>query len=128
MSAGAGDREDRALEALIASTYCREDGVEEQMDPTTLPPLSDEKERAIDSLGADFVQQLINGRLDRPELTDPPEPCYGEELALAGEGIGFGLDRAEEIDEETTQELDEQRRALRERKRKEQSNGEATGT
>lgn len=129
MSAEAeGDREQRALEALIASALCRDDQ-DEDMDPACLPPMDEEKERALENVGQNFIQRIVSG--DWRGREEPPEPDCGAEsdLAMAGESACFGLDRAEEVDEEAQAELDEQRRRIREEKREHRDDdGEETGT
>jgi hypothetical protein len=117
MTAGAeGDREQRALEALIASAFFRDDRVEDEMDPAGLSALSAEKERALDEVGSDFVQRLLNDQWRHPKEMSDNDCLPEEEFAFAGDDACFGLDRAEEIDEETQAELDDQRRRIRERK------------
>ncbi len=79
---GGLDREDRALEALIASAFRRDDGDEEDVDPGRLPQLTDEKERALDSLGTDFAQQLVSGNVVRRLATTSLESGSLEEHVL----------------------------------------------
>jgi hypothetical protein len=93
MSAGAErDREDRALEALIASALCHDDRVEENVDPDRLPLLTEEKDRALESIGMDFVQRLVSGGLVQREAGAPSEPALSEEPALPRETPGFCID------------------------------------
>jgi hypothetical protein len=124
-----GDREERAKEALIVSALRRDDHTDEEVDVDRLPRLAEEEERALESLGPDFIDRLVGGTLEEPSEPDwQEEERPGGELAMAGGAMGFGLDRAEEIDEETQAELDEQRRKILERKRSKQDDGgETTG-
>lgn len=102
------EREQRALDALIVSQLrARED----EVDVEHLPELTDEERDALDSFGAKFVDNLLAGKIQPKgdEADDgPPEDC---ELAVADEEV-FGLNRAEEIDEETKEELDEKRKEI----------------
>ena len=90
MNAGAGgDREDRALEALIASAFSRDDRAEEDVDPGRLPQLSEEKEGALESLGTDFVRRLVGGHTAQREAGTPPGPESSEKPRLTGKTPGF---------------------------------------
>ena len=107
------EREERALDALIVSQLrARED----EVDVEHLPELSDEEREALDSFGPNFVDKLLAGKiLPKPE-DDTPEDC---ELAVAGEEV-FGMNRAEEIDEETAEELNEKRKEIIDRIKREE--------
>jgi hypothetical protein len=109
------EREQRALDALIVSQLraCDETHVEH------LPELTDDERASLDSLGVDFVDRLLAGRIEMPaEL-----PREESDLAMAGEA--FGMNRAEQIDEETQAELDQKRREIIERLKREEDNGKS---
>jgi len=99
------EREERALDALIVSQLRATQ--DDETDVEHLPELTDEEREALDSLGSDFVERLLAGEIDEP-TDDPPEEA---ELAMAGEEA-FGLNRAEEIDEDTKEELDQKRKEV----------------
>ena len=90
------DREDRALEALIASALSHDDRVEENVDPDRLPLLTEEKDRALESLGTDFVQRLVSGNLAQREAGTPSEPEPSEGPALVRETLGFSCRRIQQ--------------------------------
>jgi len=123
-----GDREERAKEALIVSALRRDDHPDEQVDVDRLPKLTEEEERALESFAADFIERLMAGEMDlalRHRTNEQRERPDSEPAAAAG-AAGFGLDRAEEIDEETKAELEEQRKKIVERKEGEkEADGEA---
>lgn len=113
----------------MVSALRRDDHADEEVNVDRLPDLTEEEEQALESLGPDFITRLVEGNVEGSSTTEwREEEQSGGELAMAGESMGFGLDRAEEIDEETRAELEEQRRKILERKRDEQKdNGEKTG-
>jgi hypothetical protein len=116
-----GDREERAMEALIVSALRQDDHADEDVAVDRLPKLTEEEEKALESLGPDFVQRIIAGAVrESPEKAGRRE-AGDAELAMAGGAPGFGLDRAEEIDGESAEELEEQRRKILERKKREQA-------
>jgi hypothetical protein len=114
------EREDRALDALIVSQLRRHDG--DKGDIEHLPKLTDEESEALEGLGPDFIDRVIAGKV-KTESDDSPAEEEGE-LLCAG-GMAFGLNRAEEIDEETAEELDEKRKEIIERLKKEEEDGNA---
>ncbi len=113
------EREQRALDALIVSQLrtCEDD-----VDVELLPELTDEERDALDSFGPKFVDNLLAGKIQSngDEADDvPPEDC---KPAVAEEEV-FGLNRAEEIDEETKAELDEKRKEIIDRIKREEEDG-----
>lgn len=112
------EREERAADALLVSLLRRVDKSDEYIDPKHLPPLAEEDKAALASLGSDFVQRLLAG--DRPvSVTDgPATECAPdrEEPALAGAGADTSFNRAEAVDDATTEELDEREREVLRRK------------
>src|SRR5690348_4916199 len=97
------ERAERAVDALLISALRPEDS-EGDVDAKNLPELSREEKAAMKALGGDFIQRLLAG--ERPLGTPPdqtPDDCSeeSEELALAGSGADYSLNRAEEIDDET---------------------------
>jgi hypothetical protein len=120
--ANGGDREERAKEALIVSALYRDDSFDENVDVDRLPELTEEEKMVLESLGPDFVARLFANEIETKtgDLTGELPNVAEDELAMAGGAVGFGLDRAEEIDDLTSQELEKQRQELLERKRREQ--------
>lgn len=107
------ERNQRALDALIVSQLRRhEDG--DEADLEHLPRLTAEEKQALDSLGPDFIDNLLAGE-NKPEEDDPP--AEEDELLCAG-GMSFGMNRAEEIDGETAEELERKRQEIIERLKK----------
>jgi len=99
------EREDRALEALIVSNL-RPD--KECLDPEKLPRLTDEERASLKSFRPGFIKELIS-EVDA-EAGEPVEsvlPEEAEHLELA-----YGMNRAEEIDEATDEELNRRRQEL----------------
>ena len=105
--------EERALDALFVSQLRWNDA--EKINEECLPRLTDEDIAALDSLGSDFIQRLLAGAVTSSETHDRPEDSeYVEEEMLAG------MNRAENIDDETAKELEQKRREIIDRvKRKE---------
>lgn len=116
------EREERALDALFISAL-RRGGSEEGADPARLPQLNTAERAAMHSLGDDFIDKLLaNETADRPEvaLSDSDLNLEGSDgLALAGSGAGWGLNRAEAIDEQTAEELERRKEQILERLAKE---------
>jgi hypothetical protein len=125
------EREERAVDALLISALRQKDS-EGDVDAKHLPELTEEEEAAMKALGSNFIQRLLAG--ERPLGTPPGKsqedcPEESEELALAGSGADNSLNRAEEVDDETTKELEQREREILERKareRKERRGGDAT--
>jgi hypothetical protein len=124
------EREERAVDALLISALRQEDS-EGGVDAKNLPELTEEERAAMKALGGNFIQRLLAG--ERPLGVPPGEsqedcPEESEDLALAGSGADYSLNRAEEVDDETAKELDQREREILERKareRKERRGGEA---
>ena len=114
------EREERALDALIVSQLRATP--DDEIDVEHLPELTDEEREALDSLGSGFVDRLLAGEIDGPS-DDPPEQA---ELAMAGEEV-FGMNRAEEIDEETKEELDQKRKEIIDRIKQEEEDSRESG-
>ena len=84
------------------------------VDPKMLPELTEEEKAAMNRLGDDFIDRILAGeqpvtRNDEPK--DDDADC-GEDGALAGSGADCFMNRAEEVDDETQQELDEREREI----------------
>ncbi len=107
------EREQRALDALIVSQLRAH---EDEVDVEHLPELTDEEREAMDSFGPNFIDNLLAGEIQPKADDDPPEDC---ELAVAGEEV-FGMNRAEEIDEETAEELEKKRKEIIDRIKREE--------
>jgi len=81
------DHEERALDALFVSQLRWKNNDAEEIDETHLPRLTGDDKAALDSLGPDFMQRLLAGKVAPSEM-------------LAG------MNQAEDIDDETTEELE----------------------
>jgi predicted ABC-class ATPase len=117
------EREERALDALLVSILRRVDKDDDIVEPDMLPQLTDEEKAAMNALGTDFIDRILAGKRPITPRDDPKKdgPDDGEEAALAGSGADCSLNRAEEIDDETTKELQRREREILERKAREQS-------
>ncbi len=103
------EREDRALEALIVSQLRRNDETKSEH----LPQLSDDDKAALDSLGPDFIDQLYAEEAPTEEQDSDGVEEHSEEMFA-------GMNRAEDIDDETKAELDRKRREIIDRLKGEQ--------
>jgi hypothetical protein len=129
MSAGGKrDREELALDALLVSALRLADKDEDTIDPDRLPQLTEAEKAATEGLGKDFIARLLAG--ERPlRSSAPPNDGGGryvqEELALSYSGADYALNRAEEIDGDTAEELERRKREILERKAHEREAGGA---
>ncbi len=108
------EREIRAFEAIIASQLLRE---RDPMNLDDLPELTDAQRSVMNALPANLVEGLWNEVDEEPEEESlPDEACTVEEEEFVG------MNRAEEMTDETRNALDEARKEVIEsmRKRKEQ--------
>lgn len=113
---GDREREIRALEAIIVSQLLRE------RDPTNLddlPELTDAQLAAMKTLPANLVERLweeVDADSEEENRAPVDEECQVEEEEFAG------MNRAEEMSDETRDALDEARKEVLEsmRKRREQ--------
>lgn len=108
------EREIRALEAIIASQILRERA---PMNLDDLPQLTEAQRTAMNALPADLVEQLWD------EVEGESEDEYSaEETCTVDEEEFVGMNRAEDMTEETRNALDEARKEVIEsmKKRKEQ--------
>jgi len=101
------ERDQRALDALFVSQLRRHERCDD-VDIERLPKLTKEDKEALDSLGPDFIRRLLAGSL--PTISDAPEDA-NEELLCAG-GMSFGMNRADEIDEQSEAEIEQKRKAI----------------
>src|SRR6266481_2351743 len=122
------EREERALDALLVSILRRVDKDDDIVEPDKLPQLTEEEKAAMNELGTDFIDRILAG--ERPvsprEKPKNDDPDNDEEAALAGSGADCSMNRAEEVDGETTEELERREREILERKareRKERGDG-----
>ena len=108
------EHEERALDALFVSQLRWNDA--EEIDEAHLPRLTDDDKAALDSLGPDFMRRLLAGKVTPSEARDGPEdPAYAEEEMLAG------MNRAEDIDDDTAKELERKRREIIDRVKREEA-------
>lgn len=103
------EREDRALEALIVSQLRRNDETESEH----LPQLSDEDKSVLDSLGPDFIDRLYAEEAPMEEQDSDGVEEHSEEMLA-------GMNRAENIDDDTKAELDRKRKEIIDRLKGEQ--------
>ena len=106
------ERETRAFEAIIVSQLLREG------DPTNLddlPELTKEQKEKIDALPEDLVDRLW-------EAARNEQSCPSEETCdvMEDEEEFVGMNRAEEMDEETRNQLEAARKEVRDSMRKQQ--------
>ena len=108
------EREFRALEAIIASQLLRE---RDPMNLNDLPELTDSQRAAMNALPADLVEKLWDEVGEESE-----EECPAEETCMVEEEECAGINRAEEMTDETRNALDKARKEVIEsmKKRKEQ--------
>ncbi|MHC4401370.1 MAG: hypothetical protein ACYTG0_16995 [Planctomycetota bacterium] len=120
------DREDRALDALIASQL-RWEGDRDKSEKEHLPQLTEADCRAMDALGEDLVERLLAGEVGPAfdcESSTKVESADDEALVGAGDASAFGFNRASSVDHEV---LDQKRRELLERLRSERKDDESKG-
>ena len=128
MNGGTGkEREERAVDALLISALRQMDS-----DGTTStrskPARTHGRGEGGDESPGERLHPAPAGR--RATAPAPREnqksdcPDESEELALAGSGADNSLNRAEEVDDETTQELEQREREILERKARSEKKGE----
>ena len=106
------ESEERALEALIVSQIWQD------RDPgrvDDLPELTDEERAAMDSLGTDLVQRLWNSVLEDEVL--PSSDTDVVSASISDEAFA-GMNRADEIDAETNENIEKRRKEVLDRLRK----------
>ena len=108
------EREIRALEAIIVSQLLRE---RDPMNLDDLPELTDAQRTAMHALPANLVEQLWKDVED-----DSGDDCPAQETCAFEEEEFVGMNRAEQMEEETRNALDAARKEVIEsmKKRKEQ--------
>jgi hypothetical protein len=112
-------QEERALDALLVSLLRKVDKDDDIVDPKTLPELTEEEKAAMNKLGDEFIDRILAGeapviRHEAPENGDDS----GEHAALAGSGADYAMNRAEEVDDDTAEELERREQEALERKKK----------
>ena len=118
------EREERAADALLVSLLRRVDKDDDYIDPKHLPQLTEDDKASLAALGTDFVDRLLAG--ERP-IAAKPDPKPGSptesEFALSGCGQDTSFNRAEVVDDATTEELEEREREIINRKSRERKEG-----
>lgn len=109
------NREKRALDALIVSRLRL--GCGDQVDATKLPVLSEEEKASLNCLKPGFIQSLIEGTGEQEEESNLDESAVSQEVC--DRELIHGLNRAEEIDEETDEELKQKRQEMLDKLREE---------
>jgi hypothetical protein len=125
------EREGLAKDALILSAIRRDDNAIVNMDVKRLPTLSDAERAAMNALGSDFVERLLAGQIfSESGYVGDNQALDGigcRELAFAGADEDRGLNRAEDMDDETTEERDRLKQEIIERKKREQEEKGGSG-
>ena len=105
--------EERALEALIVSQLRREHDLSR---PERLPELTGEEKAALSALGPNLVDRLWEAA---DADIDDDDPVYVDAEFIMSEDVAFaGMNRADEVDEETKANLEKRRKEVLERLRK----------
>jgi hypothetical protein len=113
------EQEERALDALLVSLLRKVDKDDDIVDPKMLPELTKEERAAINKLGDEFIDRILAGEapIIRREIPENDDDC-GEDAALAGTGADWAMNRAEEVDDDTAEELKRREQEILERKKK----------
>lgn len=109
-------REDRAFEAFIVSQVRRERDI---MNLNDLPELTPEQRAAMNKLPSDLIERLWN-KVGEAEANGE-EPCD----ELVDEELFAGMNRAEDMDEETRKKIEAARKKQIEELRKKRNDGNA---
>jgi hypothetical protein len=118
------EREERAADALLVSLLRRVDKDDDYIDPKHLPQLTEDDKAALAALGPNFIDRLLAGERPLAAKPDLKPDCPDEsEVALAGSGPDCSFNRAEVVDDATTEELDEREREIIKRKARERAEG-----
>ncbi|MBN8626029.1 MAG: hypothetical protein J0M17_11110 [Planctomycetes bacterium] len=100
------EREDKAFEAFIVSQVRRKRDISNLDD---LPELTDAERAAMNKLPADLVDKLWERLSDVDDSVPDDEAC---EDVHCGELAGAGMNRAEEMDDETRKKIAEARKKM----------------
>ena len=108
MSNGRSEREDRAFDALIVMNRLR---ARDFNDLSDLPPLTDSQRKLMESIPDDIVERMWS------QAKADDAPCEAEEACEYAEGameeLEFaGMNRADDMDEETKKKLEEARKLV----------------
>lgn len=117
------ERDQRALDALFVSQLRRHENSDE-VDVEHLPRLTKEDKQSLASLGPNFIDRLLAGEV-QPVAEEPlVEDEEKEDLLCAG-GMAYGMNRADEVVEETEEAIEEKRNEIIDKfkKTKEGENG-----
>ena len=108
MSNERSEREDRAFDALIITHMLRDRDFNDLND---LPPLTESQRKLMESVPDDIVEKLWNKAKERQAPCEAEELCeYKDEVA---EELEFaGMNRADDMDEETKKQLEEARKLV----------------
>jgi hypothetical protein len=120
MSDSHREREEKAFEAFIVSQLRRKRDISNLDD---LPELTEAEREAMNKLPADLVEQLWDSISDVDEDVPDEELC--EDLQN-GELAGAGMNRAEDMDDETRKKIAQARKKMAEeiQKRKKKDSGD----
>ena len=107
-------REERAFEALVVEASRRIDKEDLCIDHIREPNATELA--ALELLGDDFVDRLVNGQLEEEQEADE----FGGELAMAGETAGGVLFRCDGVDDSVEEQLEKADKEIIQRKKREQ--------
>ena len=113
------DKEKRAQDALIVSRL--RFGCSSDIDPTKIPVLSEKEKASLQCLKPGFIESIIR-RADEPSSDDDGTKVV-EDAKIGNRELVHGMNRADEIDQETEEELDRKRRELQDKMREERHGG-----
>jgi hypothetical protein len=114
------EQEERALDALLVLLLRKVDKDDEVVDPKMLPELTEEEKTAMNRLGDGFIDRILAGEqpVTRDDKPKDDEADCGEDRALTGSGADCFMNRAEEVDDETAEELKRREQEALDRKKK----------
>lgn len=92
------ERETRAFEALVVSLL-RKDCDPEKVQPEDLPKLTEKEQAALDALGPDLIERLWKER----RITRPSQ--QSTDTSVSNEAREHAMNRAEDMSDETAEEL-----------------------
>jgi hypothetical protein len=108
MSNERSEREDRAFDALIISHRLRDRDFNDLND---LPPLTESQRKLMESMPDDIVERMWNQAKAADAPCDVEETCEYKEDSM--EELEFaGMNRADDMDEETKKKLEEARKLV----------------
>ena len=114
------DKEKRAKEALIVSRL--RSGCGDDVDLAKLPVLSEKEKASLKCLKPRFIQSIIE-KADLPDSEDEDPAENFDEHNVCNRELVHGMNRADEIDDETEDELKRKRKEMQDKMREERDGG-----